>query len=398
MNRPYQNIGDPATFMKVHNAEAEEQLTEEAMVDSLSSEEFDQKYQADESNEGDELMTLFFSGDQAPREKADSLHIAKTYSIYQNDYEFVKSCFEYLNRDQAKPVAEVSYNDAKQTLSVIAPDDLKDRFRFMPSEIWPDDGEFILTADIKSYQIECARSRNDEHAWPKQHYLWRKHPVVEWLQERMLSNTGRHEALVLLGLNRNIEPDESIFLVSALIPNRKANPVIWSWYAVHCRGEKVEKISPLRELLQFFNLGQNPLPNTARPIDIDGLSHLRKLVVSSVKEQVLKEREAFDAKTAPQLAQQLEELDKLRTKQVEQLELMLSSSKQDERIKQSRKKTRMKRVDEIFTSYQHWVEDTMQTEPAPVYTVNCRIGPGRGLSTMPITGNAATFLGINNEK
>ncbi len=360
----YQNIGDPATFMKVHDAEAEQQLTEDAMAHGLSAEQFDKKYQADESNEGDELMALFFSGDEAPVRESESLPIGETYSIYQNDYGFVKACFEYLNRDRAKPVADVSYTDAKQTLSVIAPDDLKDRFRFMPSEIWPEDGEFILTADVKAYQIECARSRNDEHAWPKQHYLWRKHPVIEWLQERMLSNTGRHEALVL-GLNSDIEPNEAIFLVSALIPNRKANPVIWSWYAVHCRDSEVVNISSLHELLQQFNLGENPRPNTAKPIDIDGLNNLRQSVVHAVKEQVLKEREAFESKTAPLLAEQLAELAKLRGKQVEQLELVISGSKQDERIKESRKNTRMKRIDDIFTSYQSWVEDTMQTEPAP---------------------------------
>jgi superfamily II DNA or RNA helicase len=360
----YQNIGDPATFMKVHDAEVEEKLTEEAMAQGLTAEDFDQKYQADESNEGDELMALFFSGEVVPEKKPVALSIAETFSIYKDEYGFVKACFEFLNRDRAKPVADVNYSDSNQTLSIIAPDDLKDRFRFMPSEIWPDNGEFLLTADVKAYQKECARSRNDEHAWPKQHYLWRKHPVIEWLQERMLSNTGRHEALVL-GLNNDIAPNEAIFLVSALIPNRKANPVIWSWYAVHCRDGKVVKISSLRELLQQYNFGHNSRPNTAKPVDLESLKKQRQPVVDAVKDEVLKERESFEARTAPLLEQQLAELTKLRGKQVEQLELALSSSQQDERFKESRKNTRMKRIEEIFTSYKNWVEDTMQTEPAP---------------------------------
>lgn len=360
----YQNIGDPATFMKVHDAEAEEQLTEDAMVHGLTAEEFDQKYQADESNEGDALMALFFSGDDAPAKETESLPIAETYSIYQNDYGFVKACFEYLNRDRANLVADVSYNDAKQTLSVIAPDDLKDRFRFMPSEIWPNAGKFTLTADVNAYQIECARSRSDEHAWPKQHYLWRKHPVIEWLQERMLSNTGRHEALVL-GLNSDIEPNEAIFLVSALIPNRKASPVIWSWYAVHCRDSKVVSISPLHEFLQQFNLGQKPRPNTAKPVDINMLNQLRKSVVHAVKSKVLAERDSFEATTAPQLKEQLNELEKLRGKQVDQLESALSHSNQEQHFKDSKRNRGMKRIEEIFSSYQSWVKDTMQTEPAP---------------------------------
>jgi superfamily II DNA or RNA helicase len=360
----YLNIGDPATFMKVHDSEAEQQLTEEAMAQNLSAEDFDQKYQADESNEGDELLALFFSGEEQSITKKNELPIAQTYSIYQDDYHFVKACFEYLNRDKAKQVADVGYVDSNQTLSIIAPDDLKERFRYMPSEIWPENGEFLLTADVVAYQKECARSRNDEHAWPKQHYLWRKHPVIEWLQERMLSNTGRHEALVL-GLNSGIEKNEAIFLVSALIPNRKANPVIWSWYAVHCRDGCIESISSLRDLLQQFDFGQNPKPNTTNPVDMIALKNLRKKVVEAVKTEVLKERDSFESQTAPKLKEQLAELTKLRGKQVDQLELSLSNSKQEEKFKESRKNVRMKRIEEVFTSYQNWVEDTMQTEPAP---------------------------------
>lgn len=360
----YQNIGDPATFMKVHDSEAEEKLTEEAMVSGLSADEFDQKYQADETNEGDELMALFFSGESEPVKEENDLPIAETYSIYQDDYSFVKACFEYLNRDRAKPVADVSYTNAKQSLSVVAPDDLKDRFRFMPSEIWPENGEFNLTADVVEYQLECARSRNDEHAWPKQHYLWRKHPVIEWLQERMLSNTGRHEALVL-GLNADVEVNEAIFLVSALIPNRKASPVIWSWYAVHCRDDSVVSISPLQELLEQLNLGENPRPNTAKPVDIERLNCLRQSVVSAVKEQVLKERDAFEDRTAPLLIEQLDELEKLRGKQEQQLEFSLEKSKQDAHFKDARKNKRMKQIEAVFSNYQQWIEDSWQTEPAP---------------------------------
>ena len=358
----YKNIGDPATFMKVHDTEREEQLTENAMAEGLSAEDFDRKYQADESNEGDELLALFFNGDEQQVTDVNELPIAENFSIYEDDYRFVKASFEFLNRQ--KRVVDVSFNDKNQTIAIIAPDDLKDRFRFLPSEIWPDNGGFVLTADVKSYQKEIARSRNDEHAWPKQHYLWRKHPVIEWLQERMLSNTGRHEALVV-GLNSDIAHDEAIFLVSALIPNRKANPVIWSWYAVHCKGDQVERIEPLEKTLKHFNLGQVPRPNTAKPVNMDSLNGLRLPVIRDVKKEVLKEREAFEAETQPRLQEQLAELAKLRGNQVKQLELRLSDSRQEEKFKESKRNKDMKRIDEIFSDYQRWVEDTMQTEPMP---------------------------------
>jgi SNF2 family DNA or RNA helicase len=125
----YKNIGDPATFMKVHDSEAEQQLTEEAMAEGLSAEDFDEKYQADTSNEGDELLALFFNGEEQTTAAKDALPIAETFSIYADDYHFVKASLEFLNRQ--KPLADVSYVDRTQTVSIIAPDDLIDRFRFV---------------------------------------------------------------------------------------------------------------------------------------------------------------------------------------------------------------------------------------------------------------------------
>lgn len=361
-DQAYKNIGDPATFMKVHDSELEEELTEQAMADRLSADEFDQKYHADETNEGDELMSLFFNSEAQEIFEPEKLPIAETFSIYKDDYQFVKASFEFLNRE--KLVADVSYTDKNKSVSIIAPDDLRDRFRFMPSEIWPEDGQFVLTSDVKTYQKEVARSRNDEHAWPKQHYLWPKHPVIEWLQERMLSNTGRHEALVI-GLNSDLEHGEAIFLVSALIPNRRANPVIWSWYAVHCKGSQVEHIEPMDITLRKLNLGKAPRPNTGKPVDINALNALRTSVVSAVKAAVLEERESFEAETQPRLQDQLAELAKLRGKQEQQLELWLSNSKQEEKFKESKRNKDMKRIDQIFNDYQRWIEDTMHTEPVP---------------------------------
>lgn len=358
----YKNIGDPATFMNVHDTEAEEKLTELAMAEGLDAEEFDAKYQPDEGDEGEELLNLFFnSPKETPQQKAE-LPITETYSLYKDEYHFVKAAFEFLNRDRR--VADVDYVDSKQIISVIAPDDLRERFRFMPSEIWPENGQFVLTADVNAYQEEVKLSRNREHAWPKEHYLWRKHPVIEWMQERMLGNTGRHEALVM-GLNSDLAEGESIFLVSALIPNRKAHPVIWSWYAVHCKDAKIVSTESLEETLNRLDLGKVQRPNRNKPVNMTLLESLRKPVVEAVKAKVLDERARFEAEMQPRLKVQLDELERLRGAQVRQLDLALSGSQQDSKFKEGRRNRRMSQIERVFTDYQHWVEDTMQTEPIP---------------------------------
>ena len=369
----YKNIGDPATIMKVYDIQAEEGVAAEAMAEGMDADDFDRQHRPDGSNEREEWMALFTKTDglaentaALPAEARDGQQGAQLgaegYSIYRDDYDFVKACLVYLNRD--RQIAQVSYKDIDRRLLIVAPDDLKYRFRLMPREIWPDKGKFVLTADKEAYLQECARSRNYEKAWPEEHYLWRRHPVIEWLEDRMLTNTGRHQALVL-GLNSDIEHGESIFLVSALIPNRKANPVIWSWYAVHCRAHAVERITPLLELLEHLALGKRRRPNTGSPVDMELLKSLRQTVVDAVQSEVLTERKEFNTKTKPKLDGQLAELEELRNRQIEQLESRLSGSKQEQRFKDAKRKKGMDRIEKIFSSYQSWVEDTMHTEPVP---------------------------------
>ncbi|WP_461534717.1 DEAD/DEAH box helicase [Spongorhabdus nitratireducens] len=359
----YKNIGDPATFMGVHDTQVEEELTAGAMAEGMDANAFDRQYQPDESNEGDDLLAAFLSEDPVqPEQKQPALPLAKTFSLYENDYRFVKDSFEFLNRQQR--MAEVSYQDHNQTVSLTAPEDLREKFRFLPSEVWPENGHFVLTSSRDDYENEIQRSRNDEHAWPKTHYLWRRHPVIEWLQERMLGNTGRHEALVM-GLNTDLAADESIFLVSALIPNRKAHPVIWSWYAVHCKGSAVTKITPLDETLEQLALGKKKRPNTGQPVNLEQLNKLRQPVVDAVKESVLQQRSDFEQAMIPKLTAQLQELKHLRSAQEKQLEITLERSQQSAAFKDSRRNQRMKKIDDVFTEYLHWLEDTLKTEPSP---------------------------------
>jgi hypothetical protein len=67
----------------------------------------------------------------------------------------------------------------------------------MPSEIRPEDGWFMLSADREVIRQEIKRSRKDERTWPRIHYLWPLHPILEWVNDKVTATFGRHEAPVL---------------------------------------------------------------------------------------------------------------------------------------------------------------------------------------------------------
>lgn len=376
----YKNIGDPATFMKVHDADAEEELTMQAMASGTRAEDFDRQYQPDDSNEGDDLLALFLSPPVLNPEAAQSSspqqleeHTAERYSLFDSDYDFARQALQAINRERKQ--VNFTANDERQTLTITPPDDLDYRFRFLPPEIRPDDGLLTLTADRARFEDEIRRSRQDENAWPKLHYLWPQHPAIQWLEDRLLAQVARHSAPVLAlpdtpQVKAALQQDESVFLVSGLIPNRKAHPVIWQWFAIRCRTGQgqgpggVLNVQPAEAWLQQLNLN-NRLPNRAQPLDLAELEALRGPVVAAARAEMQQHQQQYAATREPELARQLAALQALKDRQVTQMTLQLDGSSQAEHFKAARKEERLKRIDQIFEDHQNWVRDTLTIEPVP---------------------------------
>ncbi|WP_303293723.1 DEAD/DEAH box helicase [Marinobacter sp. ST-43] len=365
----YKNIGDPATFMKVHDAEAEEALTMEAMAEGTDAKAFDDKYQADDSNEGDDLLALFLNPEAAaPKtEEQAEQHTVDRYSLFPSDYEFARQALEALNRERKQ--VQFSANNDKQTLTITPPDDLDYRFRFLPPEISPSDGSLVLTADKQRFEDEIRRSRQDESAWPKLHYLWPQHPAIQWLQDKLLAQVARHSAPVLAlpdtnAVKQALQPGESVFLVSGLIPNRKAHPVIWEWFAIKTRNGEVSAVEPAEHWLQTLQL-DNKLPNRAQPINISELEDLRQPVINAAKAEMHQRQQAYTEQKNEELTEQLQALEALQQRQVKQIELQLEKSAQAEHFKAARREERIGRIEKVFDDYQTWVRDTLTIEPVP---------------------------------
>ncbi|WP_411387885.1 DEAD/DEAH box helicase [Pseudomonas aeruginosa] len=368
-DQAYRNIGDPATFMKVHDADAEEALTMQAMATGIDAQTFDQQYQADDSNEGDDLLALFLNPEAAqPKapEQVEQLTV-DGFSLFPNDYEFTRQALEAINRERRQ--VNFTANNERQTITLTPPDDLDYRFRFLPPEIRPEDGSLVLTADKQRFAEEIRRSRQDENAWPKLHYLWPQHPAIQWLQDKLLAQVARHSAPVLAlpdidRVSQLMQTGETVFLVSGLIPNRKAHPVIWKWFAIRIRNGAVTGIEPAEAWLQRLQL-DNRLPNRAQPLDTALLERFRPAVITAARNQMQQLQQDYIATHRPQLERQLGELKALKGRQVNQLDLQFEGSNQAEHFKAARKEERLKRIEKVFADYQTWVQDTHTIEPVP---------------------------------
>ena len=285
---------------------------------------------------------------------------------------------------------------AGRTLTLDAPEDLRRRFGFFPREVAPEHWRFVLTSDPQRMSEAIAESRRDEAAWPRVHYLWRLNPVVGWLNDRMSAAFARHEAPVLAGVP-GLAPDETVFVLSGLVPNRRSHPLVYEWICVAYRGGRFEALAPFGGLLVRTGLGRGPVANRApaanrglavnggpaasggRPAYLDALQRRLPEAVAKAREWIIGRRNAFEKQINAKLDHAVAALDELKARRLRQLELQLAGSGQTEAFKRARAERSRHEVEERFDEYLEWIQETMTTEPRPWIKVVCVMtGEGSG--------------------
>ncbi len=368
-DQAHRNIGDPSAFMRVYDIEDEEEITRDAIAAGEQAERFDARL-SPSTSEGDDLLALFLgtkSPEDEPSPEAPEPPPAPT-ALFESDLAY---CEAALHRLREKDRTLRFESDVTGTvLTLDAPEDLKRRFGYFPRELSPENGRFALTADRHRMRDAIADSRREESAWPSVHYLWRLNPVVGWLNDRMLAAFGRHEAPVLAGVP-GLAADETVIVLSGLVPNRQSHPLLYEWVAVAYRGARYEAVAPFDEVLARTGLGRDGVANRGRQTDIETLQRLLPDAVARARELVVARRRAFDDRINEKLNREIAALDKLKSRQLHQLELQLERSGQSESFKRTREERGRRNIETIFDEYYGWIEDTMTTEPQPYIKVVC---------------------------
>jgi hypothetical protein len=135
-------------------------------------------------------------------------------------------------------VAQFTADDVSQTINLTAPRDLQERLRVtLPMEVRDGNHQYALCAHKTriAEAIEQARqAKAEDESWPSLHYLWRQHPIMDWLSDRVLTAFGRHRAPVIQC--SQLLDGEQAFILMGLIPNRKGQPLLIEWQVAVCGG------------------------------------------------------------------------------------------------------------------------------------------------------------------
>lgn len=367
------NLGDPAAFLNVYDPDKESEKIADLMASGTAPEvveaQLDKAAASDDDNEGDWLLNLF-AEEPAAEEKAAAQNsldqIREPISLFAHDYQFAKSALNLLNKDQR--MAQWAGDDDGKTIRLTAPRDLQERLKQLPSEVQDKDDSYLLTSDREhlAKAIEQARqAKSEAESWPQLHYLWRQHPIMDWLVDRVLAHFGRHTAPVIE--SPALAKGEHAFVMMALIPNRKGQALLVDWQVVVFAPNGQTSLEPFEPFAERAKLKAETLPNSGKELDATNLQAKLPQAVALMNQHMVGQQQTFAAQLKERLAGTLAELEKLQHKQIEQLELALE--KQLETVKQARREQRSKTIHQVFDDYRQWVEDTMTTEPQPYIRV-----------------------------
>ncbi|EKN4010499.1 TPA: DEAD/DEAH box helicase [Yersinia enterocolitica] len=359
------NIGDSSEFTGKFTQEEEEQQVAGYMMQGSDNGAslFDELLNSNvgESAEHD----LFSELSNVVSDDIQSLTATDT-SLFADEQTYCEKALGYLKASGQRIQFETL---PTKILSLVAPEELRRRFNQLPPEITPENGQLYLSQDKKVITDSIIRSRGEQHAWPDIHYLWQINPVVQWLDDKMQSAFGRHQAPVIR-LPHLFSPDEDHFILSGLFPNRKSHPMVNSWLVVSFNLDQLTGSLPFAEFLANNPQLGRKLTNAGGELrNHQRQQQLLEKAIDHARDVFAHDRQAFEDKINQQLNEHLEKLDVLRKRQIGQLELDFAENKQQESVKQSRKEQRQREIEHNFNSYIEWIEDTMTTEKQPYIQV-----------------------------
>ncbi len=352
----YKNIGDPALLMGKFNIEEEEEVTAKAIQAGLSAEAFEEQIDQteDEFDPFEELMK--------PTMRAKHpVQVVRQNTLYK-DLDYLRQALAHFSQEKRISVQEMQ---TVQGLMIELTPEMRRRLAaLLPEETMPDDGVLRLSPDKAFCMEEMKRSLQNalsEKAWPTTQYLWRLHPMFDWVNDKAGLLFKRGEA-PLIGLDR-LHCNEAIFLFNGILPNRRSTSVVDAWFALRFVDGNFEVKLDMEEMLAHTGYGRTDAPNRNK-LTAESITSILNLLPQAVNEAEVvmkRRREDYQKMIAPLLEQELEKLIELEGRHKEAVRQLT--------ILDTVKSARERRVDELFRNLETWVEDTLDTEKTPYLRV-----------------------------
>lgn len=364
------NIGDPSIFMGLYDADAEALRTAQAIESGEGAEAFEASLHKED--EGLDWLEQMMSGSEPPPEPPAT---ASTASLFASDFAYLSAGLDHLAAKGAlKSRPEISIEH--QTVQLRPEEELDSLLRHqLSAEMRPADTVYALTADRAAIKQDIKNARDGDR-WPHKQLLWPLHPILQWLDYKMLSLVGRQRAPVIR-VPQGVAVDEALVLISALIPNRRGQAVLNEWFVVRLNhAGQVLGVLTLPELMEKTGLGRTALPNAGKPFNAERMQGLLQPALDHARQHMAQKHKDFGAVVSVRSKAELDRLDRLRTQHQEQLTLNFKTGDDPlAHLRAAKRDVEAKEIDQLFNGYRQWVTQTLELDARAHLTVAAVIIP-----------------------
>lgn len=351
------NIGDPSLLLGKFTIEDEELVISETIENGSDEASFSDMLDSGEE-EFDPFEVLMAAAAQPEPEQGEESKIVDDETLL-SDIDYLYQALSYLNQSESHPVdklATVSGLDIK-----ITPNMRRRLSALIPDEAMPQ-GETLRVSDDKAFCMEQMRSsmqkNMNEAAWPTTQYLWKLHPVLSWVNDKIGLLFKRNEAPVI-GIPDRLAGGEVIYIVTGSMPNQKSTPLIDEWFGLLYKNGELKQVLSMEEVVRKTGIsGKIPNAGSISEADIAAASMLLPDVVVKAKKQLSGYFEQYQENMNPLLDKEVDKLIELQRRHHEYVQLTLFDNER-KRSEQER------RVDELFDQFVNWVRDTLSIQNNP---------------------------------
>lgn len=351
------NIGDPAMLLGKFNIEDEELVVTETIENGSDENAFDNLLGSteEEFNPFDLLM-------KQAQDTTERPEVIKDETLF-TDIKYLEKAFRFINKKEEHPLNRMENHSGLELK--ITPDMRRRLAAILPEEVMPQ-GDYLNLSDDKQFCMEeMMRSMQNslsETAWPRTQYLWKQHPIFNWVNDKAGLLYDRGEA-PLLGLN-TLNSNEVIFILAGTIPNRKSTPLVDEWFALEFKdGSFTTKLS-MNDMIQKTGIRQDELPNT-NSLTEDDVKSTTSLLPKAIEEaQKILNRyfEEYNNRMNPMIDEELDKLTELQKRHKDYQRTLFSD---DERFKSEAER----KIDALFNNFTEWVTDSLTIQNNPYIRV-----------------------------
>lgn len=293
-NQAHNDIGDPSLLMGKFNIEDEEAVVSRSIESHISAEDFanslsDVTEDIDRNDDDFDVMAYFgLTQDDDAKPVADSAgdgDVAIPSSPYFDDSRItgdspsLMSDFDYvyegLSCEQFQQSAglkarsvlhdghgiKVQFNSDSSLRAWLrrhVPDT-----QILRDDVaeWNDDAQYCLN------QSHTLTAQINDEQWSRTQYLWELNPITEWIGLKASSLLYERGQAPIIGVNNVanggcMQPGETIVLISGMIANEQASPVIDEWFGMDYLGGVYRGVLPLSEVWKRTGYRGRKAPGT----------------------------------------------------------------------------------------------------------------------------------------